>query len=90
MSPSAATPPALILARLDALGAANVARRVAPAWGVAPHTALERLSKYRAFLEGRRHIGDMTSTPFFALLSALGISLAESAPCQNPHNGAAQ
>jgi len=77
MSPSAATPPALILARLDALGAANVARRVAPAWGVAPHTALERLSKYRAFLEGRRHIGDMTSTPFFALLPVLGLAVEE-------------
>lgn len=71
--------PALILARLDALGAANVARRVAPAWGVAPHTALERISRYKARLrdpEGRKG-KDMTSTPFFALLPVLGLAVEE-------------
>lgn len=46
----------------------------APAWGVAPHTALERLSRYRAHLEGRGG-RDMTSEPLFALLSALGLTL---------------
>lgn len=69
-------PAALILARIHALGAANVAALVAPLWGLAPERALERLSRYRAFLEGRKPTGDMTSAPLFALLSALGLTVA--------------
>jgi hypothetical protein len=77
MSPSAATPPALILARLDALGAANVARLVAPAWGYRnPDQALERLSRYRAHLEGRGG-RDMPSSALFALLPVLGLAVEE-------------
>lgn len=65
-------PSALILARLDAIGAAEVARRVVPLWGHKhPDQALERLSRYRAHLEGRGG-RDMTTEPFFALLSVLG------------------
>ena len=72
--------PALILARLDALGAANVARLVAPAWGYQnPDQALERLSRYKARLrdpEGRRG-KDMTSDALFALLPVLGLAVEE-------------
>lgn len=69
--------PALILARIDAIGAAEVSRRVAPAWGLAlPEHAAQRLSRYRAHLEGRKG-NDMTSTALFALLSVLGLALAE-------------
>lgn len=69
-------PAALILARVNATGAVNVAALVAPLWGLAPKRALERLSRYRAFLEGRRPTGDMTSAPLFALLSVLGLTVA--------------
>lgn len=70
--------PALILARIDAISAAEVARRVAPAWGLAlPEHAAQRLSRYRAHLEGRPSGRDMTSTALFALLSVLGLALAE-------------
>ena len=74
------TPAALILARIDAIGAAEVARRVAPAWGLAlPEHAAQRLSRYRAHLRGERgkKARDMTSEPLFALLSVLGLALAE-------------
>ena len=74
------TTPALILARIDALGAANVARLVAPAWGYQnPDQALERLSRYKARLrdpEGRRG-KDMTSDALFALLPVLGLAVEE-------------
>lgn len=66
--------PPLILARLAAVGPAEVARRVAPAWGLAPHNALERLSRYKAHLEGRGG-RDMSSEALFALLSHLDLEL---------------
>lgn len=73
------TTPALILARIDAIGAAEVSRRVAPAWGLAlPEHAAQRLSRYRAHLEGRGG-RDMTSEPLFALLSVLGLTIARAA-----------
>lgn len=70
-------PSSLILRRLDALGAANVARLVAPAWGYKnPDQALERLSRYRAHLE-RGGPRDMPSSALFALLPVLGLAVEE-------------
>jgi hypothetical protein len=73
-----AEPSTLILARIQAIGAAEVARRVAPAWGYElPEYALQRLSRYKARLrdpEGRRG-KDMSTLSLFALLDVLGLAI---------------
>jgi hypothetical protein len=66
------TPAALraaILARIDTIGQAEVARRVAPLWGWQPRDAEARLSRWR---KGTK---DMGSDALFALLSVLGLDL---------------
>lgn len=66
----------LILARIDELGGAEVARRVAPVWGCSPDSAESRLVRWRAHVEGRASGRDVTSTPLFQLLSVLGLTVA--------------
>jgi hypothetical protein len=59
---------AVILARIDAIGQAEVARRVAPLWGWSPRDAEARLSRFR---KGTT----MPSDALFALLSVLDLDL---------------
>lgn len=68
----------LILARIDAIGPAEVARRVAPAWGWSPRNAERRLSAWRALDKGDGK--DMSSTAFLALLEALDLTITPKAP----------
>jgi hypothetical protein len=56
------------VARIEAIGAAEVARRVAPLWGWQPREAASRLSR---FWKGT----SMPSDALFALLSVLGLTL---------------
>jgi hypothetical protein len=60
---------ALVLARIETIGAAEVARRVAPLWGWQPRDAASRLSRFR---KGTT----MPSDAFLALLVVLGIGFA--------------
>ena len=59
--------------RIGAIGAADVARRVAPAWGYQnPRDAEARLSRWRADPDHRR---EMNSEAFLALLVACGLAV---------------
>lgn len=68
---------AVILARVDAIGQAEVARRVAPLWGWSPRDAEGRLSKWRKV--GQPGGKDMSSEALFALLSVLDLDLSPGA-----------
>jgi hypothetical protein len=59
--------------RIAAIGAAEVARRVAPAWGYQnPRDAEARLSRWRADPDHRR---EMNSEAFLALFVACGLAV---------------
>jgi len=64
----------LILARIDAIGQAEVARRVAPLWNWSPRDAEARLSRWRKG-PGTPGFKDMSSSAFLALLSVLDVEL---------------
>jgi hypothetical protein len=68
---------AVILARIDAIGQAEVARRVAPLWGWSPRDAEGRLSRWRKV--GQAGGKDMSSDALFALLAVLDIGLVQHA-----------
>jgi hypothetical protein len=59
---------AIVLARIEAIGAAEVARRVAPLWGWQPREAASRLSRFKKGTS-------MPSDALFALLVVLGFDL---------------
>ena len=65
---------ALVLARVREIGAAEVARRVAPLWGWSPHDAASRLSRWMKD-PGEDGFKDMSSEALFALISALGMTI---------------
>lgn len=71
---------ALILARIDAIGPAEVARRVAPAWGWSSRDAETRISRWRALDKGPDKGKDMSSTALLALLEALDLTITPKAP----------
>lgn len=66
---------AIILARINAIGQAEAARRVAPLWGWAPRDAERRLSAWRRVGQGGGK--DMSSTAFLALLVALDMTITK-------------
>lgn len=68
------TPRALVLARIREIGAAEVARRVAPLWGWSPASAASRLSRWMKE-PGEKDFKDMSSEALFALISALGMTI---------------
>lgn len=60
-----------ILARIDAIGQAEAARRVAPLWGWTPRNAETRLSRWR---KGTK---SMSADALLALLVALDLTIPE-------------
>jgi hypothetical protein len=62
---------AIILARIDAIGQAEAARRVAPLWGWTPRNAETRLSRWR---KGTK---SMSADALLALLVALDLTIPE-------------
>lgn len=62
---------AVILARINAIGQAEAARRVAPLWGWTPRNAETRLSRWR---NGTK---SMSSDALLALLVALDLTIPE-------------
>lgn len=71
---------AVILARIDVLGQAEAARRVAPLWGWAPRDAETRLSRWRKD-PGGSGFKDMGSTALLELLVALDLGIASEPTC---------
>lgn len=69
---------AIILNRIAEIGQAEVARRVAPAWGWSPDSALSRLSLW---IHNRR---DIPSVALFALLDVLDLRITPVAPEAEP------
>ena len=71
---TASAPRELVLARIREIGQAEVARRVAPLWGWAPHDAASRLSRWMKD-PGEPGFKDMSSEALFALLVALDMQI---------------
>ena len=68
------TPRALVLARIRELGAAEVARRVAPLWGWSPDSAASRLTRWMKE-PSEDGFKDMSSEAFLALLVAIELDV---------------
>lgn len=66
----------VILARIDALGQAEAARRVAPLWGWQPREAASRLSRWSKG-PSEPSFKDMSALALLALLSVLDLELVD-------------